>query len=381
MDQNNQNFPIMEDQINTSNDQNQPLKKKRKLSWFAYFIFTCIFLIWLSSAILFIIFSKKYQAFESTAQIPVKTLLSMVQTGYDKSQLYQEGNRTETTILLLGVDTLESRGDIPPLTDTMMIVRIHFDTGTINILSLPRDIWSESYQTKINALLAYGYERNQTNPTQFPAQVISELTNIHIDHTLVLSLEQLEQLIDVVGGIEVEVAEGFTDTEFPKSDVDISTVTDPNLLYETVTFESGKQLMSGKRALQYIRSRKSADNEGNDIARGERQQEVFKAFFNKVGDPQYFYDHPEIGGKIINFYNQNYSQALSLVDLFATVSALLPTINQLKIVGQTLSTDPSDPSGVLYNPPDFYYENLWVYTIKNIDDFRNEILLKLNANQ
>ncbi len=381
MDQNNQNFPIMEDQINTSNDQNQPLKKKRKLSWFAYFIFTCIFLIWLSSAILFIIFSKKYQAFESTAQIPVRNLLSMVQTGYDKSQLYQEANRTETTILLLGVDTLESRGDIPPLTDTMMIVRIHFDTGTINILSLPRDIWSESYQTKINALLAYGYERNQTNPTQFPAQVISELTNIHIDHTLVLSLEQLEQLIDVVGGIEVEVAEGFTDTEFPKSDVDISTVTDPNLLYETVTFESGKQLMSGKRALQYIRSRKSADDEGNDIARGERQQEVFKAFFNKVGDPQYFYDHPEIGGKIINFYNQNYSQALSLVDLFATVSALLPTINQLKIVGQTLSTDPSDPSGVLYNPPDFYYENLWVYTIKNIDDFRNEILLKLNANQ
>lgn len=355
-------------------------KKKKKISWFYYFILVCVFLIWLSSAILVLIFNKKYKAFESTSNISAKTLVSMAQTGYQKSQLYPEENKIETTILLLGVDTLENRGDVPPLTDTMMIVRIHFDSATINILSLPRDIWSEAYQTKINALLAYGYEKDPNDPTKFPSRVISELTNIHIDHTLVLSLEQLEELIDVVGGIEVDVKEGFTDNEFPRADVDIETVTDPALLYETVTFYPGLQIMSGDNALKYIRSRKSADEEGNDIARGERQQEVFRAFFNKVANYQYFYDNPDVGGEIISFYNKNYSQALSLVDLFATLSAIFPNINKLNIVGQTLSTDPSDPNGVLYNPPDFYYENLWVYTIKNIDDFRNEVFMKLNAN-
>lgn len=355
---------------------NQPKPKKKWLKWL---VLTPLFILWIVSIITVIILRKKYIIFEQNSGLSIKSLQAIAEKGYQKGQLYQAQNKTNTTILLLGADGLDNRGDIPPLTDTMMIVRLHFDTGTINVLSLPRDIWSEAYQTKINALLAYGYEKNSNNPTAFPAKIISELTHIHIDHALVLSLDQLKELINLVGGVEINVKQSFVDNEFPRDDVDIYTETDPDKLYETISFKAGPQLMNGQTALKYIRSRKSTGEQGNDIARGERQQEIFQAFFLKLKNYRYFYDHPDVAGKLIRFYQDHYSQNFSFVDMTATMTALLPAMDKLEIIGQTLSTDPNDPNGVLYNPPDFKFENLWVYTIKDLQNFQQEVLKKLNS--
>lgn len=364
--------------MNQDNISNIKPKKHKKL-WLWLLIIIPLFAFWIFLLAIGFTFKKKYQAFEQASGFPPKTLTKIIQNGYQKSQLYQAQNKIDTTILLLGIDSLDNRGEIPPLTDSMMIVRLHFDTGRINILSLPRDIWNESYQTKINALLAYGYERDSNNPTAFPAKAISELTHIHIDHTLVLSLEQLEEFIDIVGGIEVTIPIGFIDDEFPRDDVDIYTETDPAKLYQTITFEAGKQLMTGEKALQYIRSRKSADENGTDIARGERQQLIFQAFFTKLTDYNYLYEHPEIAGKIMRFYYNHFDKAFSFTDIVATMSAMIPVMDQLEIVGQTLSTDPDNPDGVLYNPPHFEYQNLWVYLVKDLQAFRKEVLTKLNT--
>lgn len=365
-------------QTSTPSLETPSLENQKKSKLWLWLVLTPLIIFWLVAVVVTLVLRKKFLAFEKTSGFTFNQLQTIVKEGYEKSQLYQAQNKTDTTILLLGVDSLDNRGDIPPLTDTMMIVRLNFTNGLISVLSLPRDIWSEAYQTKINALLAYGFQRDANNPTAFPAKVISELTGIDLDHTLVLSMEQLEDLINLLEGVEIDVPVAFTDEQFPRDDVDIYTEFDPNKLYETIHFSAGKQIMDGKTALKYIRSRKSADAMGTDIARGERQQQVFEALFLKMKNYRFFYNKPEVAGKLLRYYYDNYNQYFSFTDMVATMSALIPVIDHLEIVGQTLSTNPNDPNGVLYNPPYFKFQNLWVYTINDIKQFQQEILYKLN---
>jgi anionic cell wall polymer biosynthesis LytR-Cps2A-Psr (LCP) family protein len=54
--------------------------------------------------------------------------------------------------------------------------------------------------------------------------------------------------------------------------------------YETLTFNSGQEVMNGDRALKFVRSRHALGIEGTDVARGARQQKVIDALKNKLLD-------------------------------------------------------------------------------------------------
>jgi len=317
----------------------------------------------------------KYRSFYKVSGLSLNDSYQLVRNGLKKDISQTDGYKN---ILVLGLDSLENRGDIPPLTDTMMLVSLNLDSAQFNTLSFPRDLWNEAYQTRINALYFYGQERYPDNPEQFPKEVISELSGLDIHHTLVLSFDQVSQLIDLLGGIEVDVPVAFVDEEFPRTDVDVTTERDPEKLYKTIEFEQGKQVMSGQTALEYIRSRKSGDDEGTDIARGVRQQLVIESLVSKLKQRDTI-TNLTLMGELYNFYQDNFSQVITIEELIAIGNKLYPARDNLVFTGHSISIYPDDENGVIWHPPLWQYNGEWVYAVLDNDQLRQYIQDKLKG--
>ncbi len=318
---------------------------------------------------------KQLQKFSQVAGVSLTQLRSQAEAGWNATPTQTNGRKN---ILLLGTDSLANRGNVPPLTDSMMLISVDLNSGTIYSLSFPRDIWSPDYKTKINSLYSYGLTKYPDEPERFPREVLEQLTGVPVHHTIVLSLDTVARVIDEVGGVEVQIAQGFTDPEFPRSDVNITTERDPAKLYETVTFEQGSEVMTGERVLKYVRSRHSEGDTGTDISRGQRQQAVIDAVLKKVLDPKTL-TNPEAAGKLYALYNQAFAKVLPIPEVIATGKQLYPHKDSLVQKPHTISIYPADPQGVLVNPPIAKYKT-WVYEIRSPEKFREEVQTDLGLN-
>jgi anionic cell wall polymer biosynthesis LytR-Cps2A-Psr (LCP) family protein len=315
---------------------------------------------------------QQWQVFAQVSGVTFTELKQTVETGWDQPITQTDGYKN---VLLLGVDALETRAGSPALTDTMIIASLNLDNGTINTLPLPRDIWSDEYQTKINALLYYGQEQNPDQPDAFPSQVLAEMTGLTLHHTLVISLDTLAELIDTVGGIEVDVQQSFTDPQFPNPEVDVTTETDPAKLYQPVTFEAGPQQMNGQRALMFIRSRYSDNqDEGTDLARSRRQQQVITALAEKMTDTATL-TNPATLGLLYRFYQDSFADQIPLTELVAVGRQLYPVRANINFQSNSLTVIEDDQPGVIEHPlvtPN-RYQAQWVYIIPDLAAFQTEV--------
>jgi len=286
---------------------------------------------------------------------------------------------TNPVFLLLGTDTLTTRGDIPPLTDTMLLASLDLKTGSLRLLPLPRDIWNEAYKTKINALYAYGLDRNPDKPEQFPHEVLQEMTGVPIDYTIVIDMNTLSELVDSLSGIAVPVPTSFIDDFFPNPEVDISTERDPKKLYKTVTFVKGTETMSGERFLEFIRSRHSDSKEGTDLARSERQQIALTALMQSMTESSVL-KNPNTLGKLLALYEAELASALPLNDIVGIGKTLAQnSTTGLSVTSQVLSVQSPTKSGVLIHPDARTTNNIWLYTITDQKLFAKEVGLALNT--
>ncbi|MEA2057056.1 MAG: LCP family protein [Patescibacteria group bacterium] len=357
-------------------DQSNNKPRGWQLVFKLYLIFACSILTLVLIALIssYLIIRPKYNKFLSGANLNQDQFYQLVKAGYNQNLSTVLGEDDKLSLLVLGVDSLEQRPGSPALTDTMLLAQIDFNQAQITTLSLPRDLWSEDYQTKINALYTYGLDRYPENPTQFPTNVVRELTEVEIDNTVVLSLEQLAELIDLVEGVEIFVENGFVDKEFPRTDVDVTQVTDPEKLYETVEFKTGTEQMMGERALKYIRSRHSQDDEGTDLARSLRQQQIINALIEKLSQPKIYWHQPELAGKLLNFYQTNFNQYFPTKNLITIALDLGENMPNLEFKSVALSIYPDEENGVIYHPkPSNQYQDQWVYLIKDHVEFKKEI--------
>ncbi len=218
-----------------------------------------------------------------------------------------------TNVLLLGIGGGSHDG--PDLTDTIMIASIDDDKKNVTLVSIPRDLWVPSENTKINHVYAYGQEKNQEG-LEKSQEIISNLLGIPIHYAFRIDFNGFTEAVDLVGGLSVEVDTSFTDPKYPitgKEDdlcdlkieteqrdgvevkvvkdatgsaillTDIDEKNDPFLCrYETLTFTKGLKQMDGTTALKFVRSRHGTNGEGSDFARSARQQKVILAFREKM---------------------------------------------------------------------------------------------------
>lgn len=331
----------------------------------------CLFLV--SLVILTALIFYNLNSVAQTADTTPFSVIAQGLSGWLRPVTQTNGHQN---ILLLGIDSLSTRGNAPPLTDTMILVSLNVNSGKVTLLSLPRDIWLENHQSRINTLYAQGQRQNPTHPTELVTQELSTLTGVPIHYTLVISLDTLAELIDVLGGVEITVQDSFSDSRFPRSDVDVTVVKDPALLYETVSFEAGPQVISGERALKFIRSRKSLSREGGDEARTARQQLVIQAVIHRLQSLDPIRDRYLLA-QLYDMYSHYFAPYLPVTEAIATAKVILPKITQVSFQGESLTQFPADPKGVLYHPPESTMNGAWVYRVRNQEAFQNEVKDKL----
>ncbi len=215
-------------------------------------------------------------------------------------QLQKDSSGIYTNTLIVGIDTREGNYGLQN-TDTIMLLSYNHEKNEIILFSIPRDFFVEVPEqgrySKINSIYAIGESIERDNGLEFLKTVVEEVTNQEIQYYGMVNLAGFKDLIDTLGGIEVDVENPFTDHRYP--------VEGAEQRYQTISFEAGPQVMDGKTALRFVRSRNSLNyGEGSDFARAKRQQRVIIALRNKVLSSETLLN-PKKGLSILDILDKN----------------------------------------------------------------------------
>lgn len=149
--------------------------------------------------------------------------------------------------------------------DTIMIVHLSANRKHVYLVSVPRDSFTTLYdengnaQTteKVNASFSY-YGPSGAIST------IEHMSDLRMKHMAIIDWDGFKDLTSALGGVEIFIPETFRD---PK---------------QKITWEAGTQLLEGKKALSYVRTRYGLIN--GDFDRIARQQNFLRATMKKTLD-------------------------------------------------------------------------------------------------
>lgn len=187
-------------------------------------------------------------------------------------------------VLLLGMGGEGHDGAL--LTDTVMVLSIKPETKQMAMISLPRDLWVKTDKfgySKLNKVNHYGeMEVGKGEGPKYTRDAVEEITGLSIPYYVRIDFSGFEDIVNSLGGVTVDVENGFIDEEYPTNDYG----------YQTIKFARGPQNMDGETALQYARSRhgvindpdpqSSVRDEASDFARSRRQQKLITAIKDKA---------------------------------------------------------------------------------------------------
>ncbi|WEK54912.1 MAG: LCP family protein [Candidatus Cohnella colombiensis] len=163
-------------------------------------------------------------------------------------------NQDPFCMLLLGVD--EREGD-RGRSDTMILLSVQPAKQSVTALSIPRDtrmlIPDKEVYDKINHAYAFG-------GTSLSVSAVERLFGIPIAYYMKTNMEGLVDIIDTLGGVDVNNEWAFT--------------------HDGVTFPQGEQHLEGADALKFVRMRK-LDSTG-DLGRIKRQRQVLSSAVEKA---------------------------------------------------------------------------------------------------
>ncbi len=176
-------------------------------------------------------------------------------------------------ILVMGIDQREDEQG-PWRTDTMIVVSVDPVAQTAMMLSLPRDLW----------VTIPGYNEDRINNAHFygdafdypgggaalAKKTVQYFLGVPIHHYVRVNFTAFEQLVDLIGGVDIDVPQAIDDPEYPSR---------TGYGYEPLYIPAGRQHMNGELALKYARFRH--DDQG-DFGRAHRQQQVILAIRDKV---------------------------------------------------------------------------------------------------
>ncbi len=183
------------------------------------------------------------------------------------------------TGLIIGVDAGVGRNTY--LTDTMIVTSLDRATLTVSMISIPRDMVDvpmadgRQYHGKINSLVSYA----RHNPAQFPGSdgtgfdvlmdALGTLLGTRIDYYAKVDLGGFVRVVDVLGGVDVNVARSFCDPSY-----------DEYGFTSGFSITAGRHHLNGQQALAYARVRKASGE--SDFTRAARQQEIISGIRDAI---------------------------------------------------------------------------------------------------
>lgn len=168
-----------------------------------------------------------------------------------------------TSILFIGVDDSDTRNfKSGSRSDALVLATFNEKAKSIKLLSIPRDSYvyipEVGREDKITHAHAFG-------GPEATIETVEELFDIPIDYYVKMNFNAFIDIVDALGGIEVEVPYDMSEM-------------DSHDTKGAIQLKEGLQELDGEEALALARTRKK----DSDIERGKRQQEILKAIINKA---------------------------------------------------------------------------------------------------
>ena len=214
-------------------------------------------------------------------------------------------------ILLVGQDARE--GEDFSRSDSMILCTYNTSTQALTMTSFLRDLYVPipGYgSNRINAAYSFG-------GSYLLKKTISQNFNIAIDGTLEVDFSHFSEIIDLLGGVEIELRQDEAEV--------INRQTGSELT-------EGLQHLNGSQALTYSRIR-SLDMDG-DFSRTNRQRKLMGALIDSLRDISITEMTPVIG-KILPMVSTDLSRG----QLFLYTLEILPHLSQIDIRSQKIPAD------------------------------------------
>ena len=270
----------------------------------------------------------------------------------------QYQNRSRLNFLILGLDPRNDQLEQTNTTDTIILASFNLNTATVSLVSLPRDLWYYPLSVKINQIYPLSLEQT-SDQFDFIQDHFSTIIGQKIDHTLILTTQDLIDFVDILGGVNVNLNTGFTDNQFPNPDY----IKNPSLqipIYITISFPAGLNHLDQSNVGYFVRSRKNAEIAtagGTDLGRTYRQQLLLEAIIQKIIDNSF---NLLLLKNVYRFYHQQIQTNFSdqnTIDLLLAVRSQLLNFNLKKI------TIPAgeDPQTDLIYYPGRLFRGQWVF--------------------
>lgn len=180
-----------------------------------------------------------------------------------------------------GGDPLEShrvnvlffgKDKVAALTDTIILASLNTKTGDVSTISIPRDtrVLIEGRYRKINEAYGVGVALYKQGKTETEEEIliraVREVTGLPIHHYLKLDTSSFREIIDILGGVEVDVPQPGMYYSDPVQNLEIN-------------IPPGRQVLDGKNAEGFVRFRAGYAN--GDLGRVSAQQYFMKCLIEQ----------------------------------------------------------------------------------------------------
>ena len=243
------------------------------------------------------------------------TAPSIDENAIDWGEVYQTigGDDSIVNIMLIGQD--RRPGEPRARSDSMILVTFNKEKKTITMTSFMRDLYLD---------LPDGYRDDRINVAYYLGgmelldKTLYESFGVIVDANVEVDFDQFRYLIDLLGGVEIELTEA--EARYINNKIGSQRV------------EEGVQILDGEEALWYARNRSSGGT--SDFGRTDRQRKVLDALI------QAYKDQPllEMLGMVDDVLPM-VTTDLAKSEVITYVTALFPMLSQCEIITQRIPVD------------------------------------------
>lgn len=232
-------------------------------------------------------------------------------------------------------------------TDTIMLCSVDSENNKVHLTSINRDTMVDSgikKNLKINCCYGVG-------GIEKTCEEVTEITGIPINYYVLIRMDAFRELVDLIGGVEYDVP-----FDMIHRDKDLES---------DIYLMAGKQLLDGRKALQFVRYRSTSEN---DFGRVNRQKDFLIATLKQVKSN---FSLSQIK-KYITIFNENVDTNMKVQEMLWFYLNVADEMNFS--ADMTSGTLPCASTG-MYTAPGMQYAAAYVYLdAQEVVDYVNETI-------
>lgn len=194
-----------------------------------------------------------------------------------QEMMVRESETDIINIALFGLDQREHGFNGDTRTDAIKIISIDTKNAKIKINSIQRDLLVLLPNGELDKL-NHAYWRGGA---ELALQTLNKNFNLDLTRYITVNYDGVEQLIDYVGGVEIEILNSELNN-LNENLLDLNGLANWEN-YSLPLEEGGVQTLTGRQSIAYMRIRKI----GSDYARMRRQTRIIESLANKIKDLNY----------------------------------------------------------------------------------------------